>query len=85
MATPQNTPSAKKAAEFSLKNIDFTNFLENRNNFDTNIIRHEREFCDPLFLGNTNQEFGYTKDADTPKVKNYNIRHVAIYFVRNVT
>ena len=68
MATPQNTPSAKKAAEFSLKNIDFTKFLENQNNFEANIVHHEREFCEPLFLGNTKQDIGYTSSSDTPKV-----------------
>lgn len=66
MATPQNTPSAKKASEFSLKNVDFSKFLDNQDNFDKQ--KHEKEFCEPLLLGNTKLEIGYTKNFENPRV-----------------
>ena len=68
MPTPQNTPSAKKAAEFSLKNVDFSKFLDNQDNFDSNKLRHEKEFCEPLLLGNTKLDIGYTENIENPKV-----------------
>jgi hypothetical protein len=68
MTTPQNTPSAKKAADFSLKNVDFSKFLDNQNNFESNPIRQEREYCDPLYIGNSAQEIGYSQNSNSPKV-----------------
>jgi|LauGreDrversion4_2_1035121.scaffolds.fasta_scaffold2299254_2 hypothetical protein len=69
MATPQNTPSAKKTADFSLKNVDFSKFLDNQNNFESNPIRHEREYCDPIFIGNSAQDIGYSENSNCPKVR----------------
>ncbi len=96
--TPQNTPSAKKQGnDFSLKNIDFSKFLDSRNDYNNNISyatsdfkheQHELSFCEPTYLGNSKKEVGVTKSADNPKVVlilNVIFRPATLYYVRNVT
>ena len=72
--TPQNTPSAKKATEFSLKNIDFSKYLESRddyssaNNKMSHHTRHELTFCSNTLIGNGKFEVGCTTDDNKQKV-----------------
>jgi hypothetical protein len=86
--TPQNTPSSKKQGnDFSLKNIDFSKFLDSRNDYNnnsnsyaTNDFKHEQHelsFCEPTYLGNTKKEVGVTKYGDNPKVI---ITKINLYF-----
>ncbi len=74
-ATPSNTPSAKKAAGFSLKTVDFSKFLENINddkndfdNFVSNDFRQTRNlnFCENTYVGTGRYDLGCS--INTPKV-----------------
>jgi hypothetical protein len=59
-----------------LKNIDFTKFLENRNeniSYSTSDFSHQLTFCEPTYIGNSKGETGITKSIDIPKVCGFNI------------
>ena len=81
-ATPSNTPSAKKAHEINLKQIDFNKFLNNYNEDNIN-IRNEKVYCDITYLGDSLQDVG-RNNKNIIKVLYTLIRYVIIYFAQNV-
>jgi hypothetical protein len=59
--TPSNTPSAKQANEVNLKSVNFDNFLNIQNNYDSyasNNLGIDLAFCETSYIGNAKGNFG---------------------------